>query len=83
MHTVNGSKVLHKFKSCKNKVLRTFPAALDGGVQGMLQYQWSQPNLMASPGTNVVPTVPGTGTSPIVPGTGLSPNDGYGTQGVG
>ena len=71
------------FKSCKNKVSHTFPAGLNSGVQGMLQYQWSQPNLVASPGTNVVPIVPGTGTGNVVPGTGVSPNDGYGTQDVG
>ncbi|KAF8964679.1 glycoside hydrolase superfamily [Flammula alnicola] len=58
-------------------------AGLQSGLQGMLQYQWSQGNLTTAVGTDITPTVVGTGTSPVVTGTGLSPNDGYSLQGVG
>lgn len=58
-------------------------AGIQGGLQGMLQYQWTQGNLTTSTGTVISPTVTGTGISPEVTGTGFSPNDGYGLQGVG
>jgi mannan endo-1,4-beta-mannosidase len=60
-----------------------FQAGLDSGVQGMLQYQWSQGDLTAMRGTSISPAVGGTTTGTIVPGTGVSPNDGYSIQGVG
>ncbi|KAF5312921.1 hypothetical protein D9619_003817 [Psilocybe cf. subviscida] len=46
------------------------------GIQGMIQYQFSQGNLTASAGTPVGATG-GTEDSSGVSGTGLSPNDGY------
>ncbi|KIM49126.1 glycoside hydrolase family 5 protein [Hebeloma cylindrosporum] len=58
-------------------------AGLQNGLQGMLQYQWSQGNLTTGVGTAISPTVSGTGVSPTVSGTGLSPNDGYSIQGAG
>ncbi|KAF8163296.1 glycoside hydrolase family 5 protein [Crassisporium funariophilum] len=58
-------------------------AGLAAGVQGMLQYQWSQGNLTTGVGTAIAPTVTGTDVTPIVTGTGLSPNDGYSIQGQG
>ncbi|KAJ3514846.1 hypothetical protein NLJ89_g2126 [Agrocybe chaxingu] len=58
-------------------------AGLQSGLQGMLQYQWSQDNLTAAVGTVVSPTVTGPGTVPTVTGIGVSPNDGYSIQGVG
>lgn len=58
-------------------------AGLEGGLQGMLQYQWSQSNLLPGYGTVISPTVSGTGVTPTVSGIGLSPNDGYSIQGAG
>lgn len=58
-------------------------AGLQAGLQGMLQYQWSQGNLTAVAGSAVAPTVTGVGVSPVVSGVGVSPNDGYAIQGVG
>ncbi|PPQ66080.1 hypothetical protein CVT26_010822 [Gymnopilus dilepis] len=52
-------------------------AGLTSGLQGMVQYQWSQPNLTTAVGTAISPTVSGTGVEPTVTGTGVSPNDGY------
>jgi len=56
---------------------------LQAGLQGMLQYQWSQGNLTGIAGTAISPTVTGPGVSPVVTGVGISPNDGYSIQGVG
>jgi len=58
-------------------------AGLQDGLQGMLQYQWSQSDLLPGYGTIISPTVSGTGVDPTVTGTGLSPNDGYSIQGAG
>ncbi|KDR81606.1 hypothetical protein GALMADRAFT_239658 [Galerina marginata CBS 339.88] len=58
-------------------------AGLNSGLQGMLQYQWSQGNLTTAVGTAISPTVTGTGVSPDVTGTGVSPNDGYAINGQG
>ncbi|KAF8902147.1 glycoside hydrolase superfamily [Gymnopilus junonius] len=58
-------------------------AGLSNGLQGMVQYQWSQANLTTAVGTVVSPTVSGTGVSPTVTGTGLSPNDGYAINSIG
>ncbi|KAG6900896.1 hypothetical protein C0993_010015 [Termitomyces sp. T159_Od127] len=49
-----------------------------GGLQGMFQYQWSQDNLTAQPGTAVSPTNNETSESPVATMTSESPNDGYG-----
>ncbi|KAF9564649.1 glycoside hydrolase family 5 protein [Agrocybe pediades] len=56
-------------------------AGLEGGLQGMLQYQWSQGNLTTQVGTAISPPVAGTGVSPDIAGTGVSPDDGYAIQG--
>ncbi|PPQ86241.1 hypothetical protein CVT25_005570 [Psilocybe cyanescens] len=58
-------------------------AGLDAGLQGMLQYQWSQGNLTTAVGTAISPTVSGTSVSSDVTGTGVSPDDGYAIQGQG
>ncbi|KAF8798017.1 glycoside hydrolase family 5 protein [Phlegmacium glaucopus] len=58
-------------------------AGLQNGLNGMLQYQWSQDNLTTQVGTAIQPTVSGTDVQPTVTGTGLSPNDGYSIQGQG
>ncbi|KAH9484283.1 Mannan endo-1,4-beta-mannosidase A [Psilocybe cubensis] len=58
-------------------------AGLAAGLQGMLQYQWSQGNLTTAVGTVISPTVDGTSVSPDVTGTGVSPDDGYSIQGQG
>ncbi|KXN89264.1 Mannan endo-1,4-beta-mannosidase F [Leucoagaricus sp. SymC.cos] len=61
-------------------------AGVLGGIQGMIQYQWSQDNLTTQPGTVISPTVPNDSTSPTTPvndQSGQSPNDGYGNQAVG
>ncbi|KAF8201842.1 glycoside hydrolase family 5 protein [Pholiota molesta] len=58
-------------------------AGLSNGLQGMIQYQWTQANLTTVEGTNISPTITGTGLSPVVTGPGFSPNDGYSLQGVG
>jgi len=56
------------------------------GLNGIIQYQWGQPNLTAQPGTSITPpTTTGQGSTPSSPGqsstpqlqTGESPNDGY------
>lgn len=61
-------------------------AGVAGGLQGMLQYQWSQPNLQAQQGTVISATSPTDSTTPTAPvndQTGTSPNDGYGIQDAG
>ncbi|PPQ71971.1 hypothetical protein CVT24_008188 [Panaeolus cyanescens] len=57
-------------------------AGLQAGLQGMIQYQWSQGNLTAVAGTTIVPPVTGPDLVPVVDGPGLSPNDGYAAQGI-
>ena len=44
--------------------------AIENGINGILQYQWSQPNLDPSGGGGVVTST----------GGGVTPNDGYGAQ---
>ncbi|KAF9451028.1 glycoside hydrolase family 5 protein [Macrolepiota fuliginosa MF-IS2] len=61
-------------------------AGVLGGIQGMIQYQWSQTGLTTQPGTVISPISNDTTTSPVsnVPTrSGVSPNDGYGNQDVG
>jgi len=55
-------------------------AGLSSGLAAMTQYQWSQGDLTAQPGTAVSPDMTGSGVSPIATGTGVSPNDGYGSN---
>ncbi|KAF9482746.1 glycoside hydrolase family 5 protein [Pholiota conissans] len=57
-------------------------AGFTAGLQGMVQYQWTQANLTTVDGTNISPTVTDTGLSPVVTEPGFSPNDGYSLQGV-
>ncbi|KAF9052628.1 glycoside hydrolase family 5 protein [Panaeolus papilionaceus] len=56
-------------------------AGLQAGLQGMVQYQWSQGNLTSAPGTVISTPVDGPDPVPTVDGPGLSPNDGYTAQG--
>lgn len=62
-------------------------AGVINGIQGMIQYQWTQPGLTVQPGTVInSPTSPVDGQTPTTPvntQTGTSPNDGYGTNDVG
>ncbi|KAJ3563399.1 hypothetical protein NP233_g8962 [Leucocoprinus birnbaumii] len=58
-----------------NTLTQLTAAGVQGGLAGMVQYQWSQSNLTTQPGTPIVPangTIPATGST-----TGNSPNDGY------
>ncbi|KAH0583879.1 Mannan endo-1,4-beta-mannosidase F [Termitomyces sp. J132] len=56
-------------------------AAVLNGLQGILQYQWSQGNLTALPGTPISPNSDEIPQSPLPDMTGQSPNDGYGILG--
>jgi len=61
-------------------------AGIANGLQGMLQYQWSQPGLQAQDGTTISAISPADTTSPTSPvnsQTATSPNDGYGIQDAG
>ncbi|KAG6820366.1 hypothetical protein H0H93_001558 [Arthromyces matolae] len=58
-------------------------AGVLGGLQGILQYQWSQSNLTAQAGTPVSPTNNESSQSNTPDTTGQSPNDGYGILGEG
>jgi len=58
-------------------------AGIAGGLEGIIQYQWSQSNLTALPGTAVSPTVTESGQTPLTDTEGQSPNDGYGIVGTG
>jgi len=60
-----------------------FQAGLQSGVQGMLQYQWSQGGLTGVVGTDIAPAISGTPTGTVVTGTATTPNDGYSINGVG
>jgi mannan endo-1,4-beta-mannosidase len=67
-------------------------AGLNGGLQGMIQYQWSQGGLVGAPGTPVADassvqsspaTTPGTSQTSVNVQVNGSPNDGYGINGIG
>ncbi|KAG6909719.1 hypothetical protein DXG01_015921 [Tephrocybe rancida] len=58
-------------------------AGVLGGLQGIIQYQWSQPNLTTQPGTPISTTNNQSDQSPLPDTTGQSPNDGYGLLGEG
>ncbi|KAL0946904.1 hypothetical protein HGRIS_013066 [Hohenbuehelia grisea] len=58
-------------------------AGIIGGLQGIIQYQWSQPNLTVQAGTTISPLATENGQVPNQGETGQSPNDGYSMQGVG
>ncbi|KAF5380977.1 hypothetical protein D9615_003950 [Tricholomella constricta] len=58
-------------------------AGILGGLQGIIQYQWSQNNLTAVPGSAISPVSTESGQSPLPDESGHSPNDGYGILGTG
>jgi len=68
-------------------------AGIKNGIDGMLQYQWSQGHLMVQSGTDInTPNSNGAAVAPpsgngVVPPTqgqaAISPNDGYATSGTG
>jgi len=62
-------------------------AGIVAGLQGIIQYQWSQSNLSSVNGTDIVPAANSTegtqsGTQSSQTESGVSPNDGYAIQGV-
>ncbi|KAJ7582721.1 glycoside hydrolase family 5 protein [Mycena floridula] len=58
-------------------------AGIAAGLQGILQYQWSQDNLTGIQGSTIQPDQNATTVSQNQNTTGISPNDGYSIQGVG
>jgi len=58
-------------------------AGILGGLQGIMQYQWSQSNLTSLQGSAISPSVDQSGQTPITDISGQSPNDGYGILGTG
>jgi mannan endo-1,4-beta-mannosidase len=57
-------------------------AGVNGGINGMTQYQWGLTGLTTSPGTSVSPADTTSSESPVNTETGVSPNDGYSTEGT-
>ncbi|RDB21378.1 Mannan endo-1,4-beta-mannosidase A [Hypsizygus marmoreus] len=58
-------------------------AGIEGGLQGIIQYQWSQGNLTTQDGSPIAPLPDESGTTTNQDSTGVSPNDGYGILGQG
>ncbi|KAF8077951.1 glycoside hydrolase family 5 protein [Lyophyllum atratum] len=58
-------------------------AGIAGGLQGIMQYQWSQTNLTSLQGSPISPTTDESGQTPLTDTSGQSPNDGYGLLGTG
>ncbi|GLB34960.1 putative glycosyl hydrolase 5 (cellulase A) family protein [Lyophyllum shimeji] len=58
-------------------------AGILGGLQGIIQYQWSQSNLTSLQGSAISPVPTESGQTPLTDTSGMSPNDGYGILGQG
>ncbi len=69
-HTPNGWTVSTLIRE-NALFLTSLAAALLNGIDGALQYQWSQGNLTTSPNTTIEGSSPNSNTE------GSSPNDGY------
>jgi len=63
--------------------LQWIQAGILGGLQGIIQYQWSQGNLTAQEGSAISPLPDTSGQTPNQDTSGTSPNDGYGILGQG
>jgi mannan endo-1,4-beta-mannosidase len=66
-----------------NAYERWLKTGVQGGINGMIHYQWSQSNLTGHAGTTVSSASDGNTVSPNQMETGVSPNDGYSIEGTG